>query len=352
MRIYHSQLTQQLSKPLVHFFLVFGDEPWQKNDALEQIKSSAARQGFSEVIRFSVEENFDWHHVMEEYQSLSLFASQRIIEVDVGNGKLDEKASKVLLDISQIDHPDVLLILHGNKLDAATPRKKWFKALDSKGCYIPVYELEGRGLNIWLNQQCKALGVRLDGQGMTMISDCYAGNLPSLHQELQKLAILYPSGAITLAELELLLIDQAKFTPFQLTDTLLAGDLKHAMHILTQMKHEGIAAGQLIWVLHKELSQLEGMYIRLEQGQAISEVFKHYKVWDKKKPLYQKALNATSLYQIQLAKGRLAKVDLLTKTDSQLDAYLLLADICMAMYHGETMDKFPLEVGQSASELS
>ncbi|WP_394175455.1 DNA polymerase III subunit delta [Thalassotalea litorea] len=349
MRIYHSQLSQQLSKPLVHFYLVFGDEPWQKNDALDQIKSVATQQGFSEVIRFSVEENFDWLQVMEEYQSLSLFASQRIIEIDVGNGKLDDKASKVILDIANTDHSDVLLILHGNKLDAAIPRKKWFKALDSKGCYVPVYELEGRGLSIWLNQQCKALGVRLDAQGMSMISDCYAGNLPSLYQELQKLAILYPGGAVTLSELELLLIDQAKFTPFQLTDTLLSGDLKQAMHILTQMKHEGLAAGQLVWILHKELSQLEGMYVRLQQGQEIGDVFKHYKVWDKKKPLYQKALHASSLEQIQMAKGRLAKVDLLTKTDTQLDPYLLLADVCMAIYHGETMDKFPLDIVEGAN---
>lgn len=351
MRIYHSQLAQQLSKPLVHFFLVFGDEPWQKNDALEQIKSVALKQGFSEVIRFSVEEGFDWQQVMEEYQSLSLFASQRILEIDIGSGKLDESAQKVILQISETDHPDVMLILHGSKLDAAVPRKKWFKALDSKGCYIPVYDLEGRGLNIWLNQQCKNLGVQLDGQGLSLLSDCYTGNLPGLHQELQKLAILYPSRPVAPAELEALLIDQAKFTPFQLTDTLLAGDLKQCMHILTQMKHEGVAVGQLIWVLHKEISQLEGMYIRLNQGQAINDVFKHYKVWDKKKPLYQKALNNSTLVNVKKAKSRLAKVDLLTKTDTDLDGYILLADICMALYHADTLSQYPLQIPEPVAGL-
>ncbi|TKB43442.1 DNA polymerase III subunit delta [Thalassotalea mangrovi] len=343
MRIYHSQLNQQLSKPLLHFWLIFGDEPWQKNDALEQIKSVAATQGFSEVIRFSSEDNFDWSEVMEEYQSLSLFASQRILEIDIGAARLDERGTQVLNDIAAIDHPDVMLILHGQKLDAAIPRKKWFKNLDSKGCYIPVYELEGKGLNIWLNQQIKAQRIQLAPQGQAMLADCYAGNLPGLYQELQKLAILYPNRPITPAELESLLIDQAKFTPFQLTDTLLAGNIKQCMHILTQMKHEGVAVGQLIWTLHKELTQLQGMHIRLQQGQSSADIFQHFKVWEKKKPLYQNALNRTSLANIQLARSRLAKVDLLSKTDTELDAFLLLADVCLAIFHGEVLEHYPLE---------
>ena len=46
MRIYHNQLNQTLAKSLAPIWLVFGDEPWQKNDAIFQIKSAAKAQGF------------------------------------------------------------------------------------------------------------------------------------------------------------------------------------------------------------------------------------------------------------------------------------------------------------------
>ena len=347
MKIFHSKLANQLSKPLLNVWLVFGDEPWQKNNTLDSIKSTAKQQGYEELIRFSNDEKFDWDQVYNEYQSLSLFAARRIIEIDLVNNKISESGVKTLLEISDFitsnGDSDVLLILHGPKLDGNAVKRKWFKALDKIGCYVPLYDLEGQGLSIWLNQQCQQLNLRLDRQGQQLLSQLYAGNTPVLAQELQKLSILFGQQQISVDKLEALLTSQARFTPFQLIDTLLAGQLSQCMTMLTQMKHEGIATGQLLWILHKEIVQLEMMQLRLSQGESIANLYKELRIWDKKKPLYNNALQNMSLTNIKRAKSRLAKIDLLSKTSSDFDDYLLLSDICMSLYHGDVTQHLSLD---------
>ncbi|KGJ97184.1 DNA polymerase III subunit delta [Thalassotalea sp. ND16A] len=347
MRIYHSQLQNQLTKPLLNVWLVFGDEPWQKNDALDNIKLCARNQGFDELIRFSSDDKFDWNQVYNEYQSLSLFSARRIIEIDLVNNKLDDSGVKTLLDIgeliSQQNDNDVLLILHGPKLDANASKKKWFKALDKIGCFIPLYELEGKGLTIWLNQQCQQLNLKMDSQAQMMLSDFFIGNTPALQQELQKLALLFKQNFIRSEDLEQLLIKQSKFTPFQLIDGLLAGNLSQCMNMLTQMKHEGVAAGQLVWILHKEIVQLEMMLNRMAKGEERQALFKELRIWDKKKPLYNHALTHITVTNIKQAKKRLAKTDLISKSSSDFDEYILLADVCLSLYHGDVTKRLSLE---------
>ena len=83
-------------------WLVFGDEPWQKNNSLTTIKAHAQQQSFSEVIRFSSDNKFDWQQIIDEYQSLSLFANQRIIEVEFTTVKIGDSGNKTLLALSEI----------------------------------------------------------------------------------------------------------------------------------------------------------------------------------------------------------------------------------------------------------
>ncbi|WNC71247.1 DNA polymerase III subunit delta [Thalassotalea psychrophila] len=347
MRIYHNQLANQLQKQLLDVWLIFGDEPWQKNDALDNIKLNAKNQGYDELIRFSNDDKFDWNQVYNEFQSLSLFAEKRIIEIDLVNNKLDDSAVKTLTDIGNFistqGQSDVLLILHGPKIDASTAKKKWFKSLDKIGCYIPLYDLEGKSLSIWLNNQCRQLKLNMDSQAQLLLSDFFIGNTPALAQELQKLTLLFDQQFIRSEDLEQLLIKQSKFSPFQLTDALLSGQLEQCNNMLTQMKHEGVALAQLVWIIHKEILQIEMMLNRIANGESRDALFKELRIWDKKKPLYNHALNNISLANIKRAKMRLAKTDLISKTSSDFDDFILLSDVCLTLYYGDVTQNLSLD---------
>jgi len=343
MRIYHNQLTSTLNQGLQPIWLVFGDEPWQKNNSLETIKQHAKQQGFSEVIRFSVDDKFDWDQVLNEYQAMSLFADQRIIEIDCITGKLGDQGSKAVLSLLEHLHQDVLLIFHGPKLDGPTSNRKWFKALSQQGCYLPLYDIESNKLPYWIKQQATQRSLNLANDVPQFLAECFEGNLLALEQELQKLSILYQQQRIALDMTEVLVINQAKFNPFQLIDQLLLGRCDKCINILNQLQQEGTAVTQLIWFVHKEIQQLNDMLSQQEQGISTNDIYKTYRIWDKRKPLYQHALKNISRGNIQRAIGRLAQLDLISKSSSEFNPYIILTDVCLSLYHGEKLENFSLD---------
>ena len=136
--------------------LVLGGEPWQKNKSLATIKTHVQQQGCSEIIRFSVYHKFDWQQIIDEYQSLSLFADQRIIEVEFISDKVkvDDTGNKTLVALSEIIAQntilqDAIFIFNGPKLDGPSTNKKWFKALTQLGCYLPLYDIDAKSLPKW-----------------------------------------------------------------------------------------------------------------------------------------------------------------------------------------------------------
>lgn len=347
MKIYHNQLQSTLAKGFIPVWLVFGDEPWQKNNSLATLKSHAQQQGFSEVIRFSSDNKFDWQQLIDEYQSLSLFASQRIIEVEFTTNKIGDNGNNQLLALSELiaqnaAHQDVIFIFHGDKLDGASANRKWFKSLTQLGCYLPLYDIDAKGLPRWLQSQARSINVNLAPELSSLLIELFEGNLPALEQELQKLSLLFGTKQISLNDAEHIVIKQAKFNPFQIIDALLQGNCKKCLTMLNQLQQEGTAAGQVIWVLHKEFSLLYAMLNKLAQGQQLNDLYKEYRIWDKRKPLYQYALTHISLQDIKRAMSRLADIDLISKTSSEFNAFILLADLCVTLYHGDITANFSL----------
>lgn len=347
MKIYHNQLQRTLTQGFIPVWLVFGDEPWQKNDSISTIKAHAQQQGFNEILRLSGDSKFDWQHLIDEYQSLSLFANQRIIEVEFTSVKIGDNGNKTLLALSEIieqnsDLQDVIFIFHGDKLDSASANRKWFKNLTKLGCYLPLYEIDVKGMPRWLQNQAKKININLAPELFSLLIELFEGNLPALEQELQKLSLLFGTQPISLSDAEQIVIKQAKFNHFQIIDALLEGNCKKCLSMLNQVQQEGTAAGQVIWVLHKEFNQLYAMLDKLAQGEQPHDLYKEYRVWDKRKPLYQHALTHINLKDMKRAMSRLADIDLISKTSSEFNAFILLADICITLYHGEITTNFSL----------
>lgn len=343
MRIYHNNLLSTLNQGFKPVWLIFGDEPWQKNDSLATLKNTFSQQGFDEIIRFAADDKFDWSTILNEYQSMSLFSNLRIIEVEILSGKVNEAAGKMLLTLSELFNNDVVLIIHGPKLDGAQQKKKWFKTLENVGCFLPLYDIEGKQLYQWINRQINKLQLNIHPEVTPMMVELFEGNLLALDQELQKLSILFGQNLITTQDAEKIIINQAKFNPFQVIDSLLIGDLKKCVSILDQLQHEGAPVAQLIWFLHKEVLQLIEMQEKIKQGESLPNLYKTYRIWDKKKPLYQHALNNITYSNLSHALARLAQVDLLSKTSSDFNPYVLLSDICITLYHGKITSTLPLD---------
>lgn len=343
MRIYHNQLTNTLNKVLAPVWMVFGDEPWQKLNSLQQIKHVYLQQGFDEVIQLTADDKFDWSLVAQEYQALSLFSSRRIIELDLMTLKLNETASKVLVDLIASPSADVLLLLHGAKIDAATQKRKWFKALDKEGIFLPLYDIEGKHLQQWIQKQARQYQVNMLPDVVFLLAEMFEGNLNALDQEIQKLGILFGQQLITTEQAQQLLIKQAKFNPFQVIDALLTGDLAKCVSMLDQLQHDGTPFQQLVWFIHKEIKLLAVMQERMNSGHDFASLCKEFRIWDKRKPLYQKALANISPQNLAIAQSRLADTDFIAKSASDFNPFFLLSDVIISLYHGQLTQKFSLD---------
>ena len=135
------QLSQALSKQLAPIYLVSGDEPLLIQEACDAIRQAARQAGFSERELYHVDNSFEWGQLLAAANSLSLFAEKKIIELRMPNGKPGDKGGKALIEYTQSPASDNLLLVVTDKLDGATQKSKWFKAIDDAGIHVQVWPI-------------------------------------------------------------------------------------------------------------------------------------------------------------------------------------------------------------------
>jgi len=139
--------------------------------------------------------------------------------------------------------------------------------------------------------------------------DCHTRSIDQAAAS-QLLQLLSPSQPIGADELSHYFEDQSRFTVFQLTDALLNNRQDSAQHMLAQLNGEGTAMPILLWALFKELQLLLSLKSEQAQGTPLNSLFGKYRIWDKRKPLYQTALQRLSLTQIEHMLAFASKLEL------------------------------------------
>ena len=98
-----------------------------------------------------------------------------------------------------------------------------------------------------------SISLQLDDAASQLLCYCYEGNLLALAQALERLALLWPDGKLTLPRVEQAVNDAAHFTPYHWVDALLAGKSKRVLHVLQQLRLEGCEPAILLRTLQREL---------------------------------------------------------------------------------------------------
>ncbi|NCP65258.1 MAG: DNA polymerase III subunit delta [Paraglaciecola sp.] len=327
MQLYPNRLSPQVKQSLAPFYLIFGDEPQQKLESIECIREVAKQQGFDERQSLVVDNQFDWHSLVEATQTLSLFSSRQFIELELPTGKPGTEGSKVLSLLAEQANPDVLLVIHGAKIGKDVQSSKWFKLLDKSGVYVPCYPLEGKQLSQWVAAQMQQVGLQASAPICQLISDYCEGNLLAAKQEIQKLALLYPAGNPSLKDVENAVVDQSRFTVFHLVDVLLAGEAQKAVRMLYRLESEGIEPTIILWALTREWQTLQSLQFLRGSGQTIN--WNQHRIWGNRQALYQHALQRLSMQTLQQLQTKLAQLDHAIKQTTITRPYIELCHICL-----------------------
>ncbi|PXV58062.1 DNA polymerase III subunit delta [Aeromonas veronii] len=333
MRIYPEQFGDHLKAGLRPCYLVFGDEPLLRLEAIDAIRQVARKQGFDERHTFVVEQGLDWNQVYDACQAMSLFSARQIIELELP-AKVDKDLAARISEIGKQLHPDLLLVLSGGRLNQTQMKTAWFDKLYQIGTYVPVNHPEPKFFPRWMSARFARFGLKALPDAINFMCHSYEGNLLAASQEIEKLTLLSPPQPISVTYLQETIIRHAHFTPFQLVDTLLEGKVNRAQRILAALRAEGTEPGMLAWTLCRELEQLTELSLAMRGGQPLGEHFSRLRIWQSRQQLIQQALTRLPFAKLQQLWQLMAQLDDAQRRFDTEQAWLMLQTIALGFRDG------------------
>lgn len=303
MQIRVDQLRNDLKKRQLPVYMVCGDEPLQHREAVDMLRKAAKYFGYEEREVYTAEAGFDWNNLLSSANELSLFASKKLIELHLPTGKPSDKGNAF---IAYCDNPppDTILLIVAGKIESATKKSKWYKAVEQLAGIISVWPIEGQSLNQWLQRRLQAKGLQLQPDAVQLINDRVEGNLLAADQEIEKLSLLHPAAAaqgqlqqLDYEQVSDAVFDSARYNLFDLFDCALSGDLKRASRMLYGLQREGLSIILIMSLFTREVRMLAKMsavlYPQDNTGSNIDAALKVTYVYPKRKPLITQALRKT-----------------------------------------------------------
>jgi len=298
MQIAATQLAVQLQRGLKSLYTIHGDEPLLQQEAADAIRAAARAQGYTErTVHTVAGAHFDWSEVLAAGGSLSLFADKQIVEIRIPSGKPGKDGSVALQQLAEAaqGNDSTLTLVLLPRLDKATKTGAWFGALESYGVTVQVDPVERRALPQWIAQRLAAQGQRVtegeEGQRtLQFFADRVEGNLLAAHQEIQKLALLYPQGELGFEQVESAVLNVARYDVFKLSEAVLAGQMARVQRMLDGLKAEGEAEVLVHYALAEDIRALKRVKDAMAAGRPLPMALREQRVWGLKEKLYERVL--------------------------------------------------------------
>lgn len=333
MRLKAEQLTAHLQRELAPMYVVFGDEPLLALEAADAIRAAARSKGYAERDLFTVETGFNWQNLLACGSNLSLFAEQRILEIRIPTGKPGAEGGKALEQRCANLPPDTMILVTLPKLDKTQQGSKWFKALEAAGMVVQVFPIERSRLPDWIAARLAAQNQRSERLALQFLADRVEGNLLAAHQEIRKLGLLHPAGALTFDQVKEAVLDVSRYDVFDLAEAMLAGDSVRFARILDGLRGEGVAQVLVLWALAQEVRTLTKIALAQRRGIPVSQAMREARVWEARQSLMERALKRIGGKRLIAALKRAALIDRMIKGLERGDAWDDLLQLGLRLTH-------------------
>jgi DNA polymerase-3 subunit delta len=332
MRLQTEQLPSHFRDGLAPIYTVYGDEPLLAQEACDAIRGEAKLTGFGDRELFEVNQHFDWHQVLNEANSLSLFADKKVLELRIPSGKPGREGSKFFDEYCQNLNSDNLLLVVLPKLDRTATNSKWFRCLDTHGINIQVWPVNPVQMPGWIDKRLRSNGIRASKEAIEILADRVEGNLLAARQEIEKLKLLVEdNGEINAETMSTVVADSARYNVFILIDKILEGDSEAAARTLRGLRNEGTEPTVVLWALTRELRTLSNAAEQIASGAHTDWVLKNLGVWTKRQSLVRKALQRLKPAQLAVLLRQAAGVDRAVKGMSTASPWQELTSMILSM---------------------
>jgi len=313
MQLRPDALDSHLAKPLAGLYIITSDEHLLALEAADKIRKAARQQGLSEREVLVVERSFKWNELLAANQSQSLFGDRKLIELRIPTGKPGKDGGKALQEYAAAPSPDNVTLITLPKLDWQTQKAAWVASLQAAGVWIDIPLIERAQLPAWLGTRLAAQKQSASRECLDFIADRVEGNLLAAHQEIRKLALLYPEGQLSFEQVHDAVLNVARYDVFKLNEAMLGGDAARLVRMLEGLKGEGEALPLVLWAVAEEIRTLLKLKAGVEQGRPLPQLMKEARIWGPRERLIAPALRRLRLSTLEEALQEAAQIDKMVK---------------------------------------
>ncbi len=305
------QLDQHLARGVAPLYVVHGDEPLLSLEAADAIRTAARKAGCTEREVMAVERGFEWAQLGHAAAGMSLFADRKLIELRIPNGKPGNDGAQAIEQYCAHLVEENVTLVSLPRLSKADQSSGWFTSLSERGVVVNVFPIERARLPQWIGMRLARQKQRADEATLAFLADSVEGNLLAAHQEIQKLALLCPEGALPFDQVRDAVLNVARHSIYQLAESMLAGDASRAARVSNSLRGEGEEPPRVLWVLAEDIRAIARIQIGLSAGRPLPELLRENRIWGE--PRLSLMGNAVRRVQAATAHAALERAALIDK---------------------------------------
>jgi DNA polymerase-3 subunit delta len=308
------QLGQHLARELKPLYVVHGDEPLLALEAADAIRAGARAAGYTLREVFTVERGFDWSALDHAAAGMSLFGDRKLIELRIPNGKPGTEGAAAIERHCARLADDAVTLVTLPRLDRAGQNSAWFAALAQAGVVVNVFPVDRAHLASWIAGRLARQKQKAPEPARAFIADGVEGNLLAAHQEIQKLGLLHPEGALTEEQVRDAVLDVARYDVYQVTESMLGGDRARLARILEGLEGEGEAPNRVLWVVSDDVRAVLRVKAGIAAGRPVDQLLRESRVWgEPRTTLVSRAARRLSAAALERALAQAAAIDRMVK---------------------------------------
>lgn len=330
MKLLPKDLPLYLKRSPTNFYFVWGDEPLQYKEAIEDIRAHATLQGYTERERYENNASFKKELLLESLKTAGLFSDKRFIELRLGEGKIQAYMVELLEQIATMVIPtDIIFLLSALPLDKIFQKSPCFNRLQSKGCTVIARALAKKEALAWLEKKFMQAGLQIVPEAIQALWERTEGNLLAAAQVIETLSLSRGTAVISVNDLLQAVGIEARFTLYELVDTALSGSVVKTSQIFYSLKEEGVDPSLIIWAIAREIRTI----LLLMNPKASSN---RPTVWKQRESLikaFMARFSTAKLHQVLL---KAKTIDHFLKGHEIGNAWDALFDLCLILtgaYH-------------------
>jgi DNA polymerase-3 subunit delta len=313
MQLNGEQLAAHLERELKPVYVVYGDEPLLVIEAADTIRAAARRRGFDEREVLTVLTGFNWTELHHATGNMSLFGSRKLIDLRIPTGKPGRDGGAAIQEYCARPSPDALLLVTLPGLDWKEEKAAWLGALAVAGVAIKLIPPNLAELPAWLAGRLRRQQQSADSEALRFIAERVEGNLIAAHQEIQKLGLLHPPGALSLAQIQDAVLNVARYDIEGLREALLVGDVARLTRTIDGLHQEGEAPPLVLWAMTEEIRALAKIKTGLHNGQPLDGLLRDANVRGPRQNLIKRALQRIDAKRSNAALAHAAQIDRMIK---------------------------------------